>query len=133
MMTHAMLTGKTREHLVPLGEAHSLQPAALTAFTGLQQAAARDGSQLQPASTTSGIKNSTACARCWIKTARRWWQQRFPWRNAVPQYYAGLPCRAPAAITGALILISTIRYACLKELVCNLSRWNMRRTAISLN
>ncbi|MBG6241123.1 MAG: D-alanyl-D-alanine carboxypeptidase family protein [Candidatus Symbiopectobacterium sp. Dall1.0] len=51
MMTHAMLTGKTREHLVPLGEAHSLQPAALTAFTGLQQAAAGDGFQLQPAST----------------------------------------------------------------------------------
>ncbi|QZN96960.1 M15 family metallopeptidase [Symbiopectobacterium purcellii] len=51
MMTHAMLTGKTREHLVPLGETHSLQPAALAAFTGLQQAAARDGFQLQPAST----------------------------------------------------------------------------------
>lgn len=51
MMTHAMLTGKTREHLVPLGEAHSLQPAALAAFTGLQQSAARDGFQLQPAST----------------------------------------------------------------------------------
>lgn len=51
MMTHAMLTGKTREHLAPLSEAHNLQPAAINAFTRLQQAAARDGFNLQPAST----------------------------------------------------------------------------------
>ncbi|MGL9760183.1 MAG: hypothetical protein ACR5K7_03480 [Symbiopectobacterium sp.] len=43
MMPHTMLTGKTREHLIPFGKAHTAcNRPAITAFTGLQQAATRD-------------------------------------------------------------------------------------------
>lgn len=50
-----LLTGKSREHLVPLPNAlspnHFLQAEAVTAFLQLQQAAKRAGFNLQPAST----------------------------------------------------------------------------------
>ncbi len=51
MMTPAMLTGQTDRHLITLGGAHRLQPAAANAFRELQQAAGRDGFNLQPASS----------------------------------------------------------------------------------
>ncbi|MFT8211479.1 MAG: M15 family metallopeptidase [Symbiopectobacterium sp.] len=86
MMTHAMLTGKTREHLAPLGEAHSLQPAAIAAFTGLQQAAARDGFNLQPTSTFRDFARQ-----------RQIWNQKFSGerplldKNSQPLVAATLP------------------------------------------
>lgn len=50
-----ILTGKSREHLVPLPNAlsdkHALQPEAVNAFLELQQAAKKAGFNLQPAST----------------------------------------------------------------------------------
>ncbi|HHW7579845.1 TPA: M15 family metallopeptidase [Mannheimia haemolytica] len=50
-----LLTGKTREHLVPLPNAlsdkHYLQPQVVEAFLALQQAAKQAGFNLQPAST----------------------------------------------------------------------------------
>lgn len=50
-----ILTGKSREHLVPLPNAiadhHALQAEAVQAFLQLQQAAKRAGFNLQPAST----------------------------------------------------------------------------------
>lgn len=51
----ALLTGKSRSHLVPLPNAlspnHFLQAEAASAFLALQQAAKRAGFNLQPAST----------------------------------------------------------------------------------
>ncbi|PJG84599.1 M15 family metallopeptidase [Conservatibacter flavescens] len=53
--THAMLTGKSRDHLVPLpcplSDKHALQPQACSAFQGLQQRAIQQGFNLQPASS----------------------------------------------------------------------------------
>ncbi|KAA8999965.1 M15 family metallopeptidase [Affinibrenneria salicis] len=51
MITPAMLTGQSVQHLAPLCGAHRLQPAAVTAFLALRQAAAAAGFDLQPAST----------------------------------------------------------------------------------
>jgi len=51
MMTPAMLTGQTDSHLIVLGGAHRLQPDAVSAFRGLQQAAKLQGFNLQPASS----------------------------------------------------------------------------------
>lgn len=51
MMTQAMLTGKTRDHLAPLSGGHFLQPDAVVAFTAMQHAAAAAGFRLEPAST----------------------------------------------------------------------------------
>lgn len=51
----AVLTGKSREHLValpnPLSDKHALQMPAVSAFLALQQAAKQAGFNLQPAST----------------------------------------------------------------------------------
>lgn len=51
----AILTGKTREHLVPLpnelSDKHALQAEVVEAFLQLQQGAKRAGFNLQPAST----------------------------------------------------------------------------------
>lgn len=66
MMTHAMLTGKSRAHLAPLVGAHSLQPEAIDAFLALQQAAARAGFNLQPASTFRDFERQ-----------RQIWNQKF--------------------------------------------------------
>lgn len=66
MMTSAMLTGKSRAHLAPLVGAHSLQPEAITAFLALQQAAKRDGFDLQPASTFRDFERQ-----------RQIWNQKF--------------------------------------------------------
>ena len=53
--TNEMLTGKSREHLVslpcPFSDHHFLVPEAQTAFLALQQAAAKAGFNLQPASS----------------------------------------------------------------------------------
>lgn len=53
--TDEMLTGKSREHLVslpcPFSDNHFLVPEAQKAFLSLQQAAAKDGFNLQPASS----------------------------------------------------------------------------------
>lgn len=55
MLTDAMLTGKSRAHLIHLPEPHStqhfLQPKAVKAFQGLQQSAVKNGFNLQPASS----------------------------------------------------------------------------------
>ncbi|MEA9389021.1 M15 family metallopeptidase [Acerihabitans sp. TG2] len=51
MMTPAMLTGQTDRHLVVLSGSHRLQPNAVSAFKGLQQAAKLQGFNLQPASS----------------------------------------------------------------------------------
>lgn len=51
MMTSAMLTGKSDQHLVALDGRHRLQPEAVTAFLALQLAAKTAGFNLQPAST----------------------------------------------------------------------------------
>ncbi|MCV9877888.1 M15 family metallopeptidase [Brenneria izbisi] len=51
MMTHAMLTGKSDSHLATLSGRHRLHPDTITAFQAMQQAAARAGFNLQPAST----------------------------------------------------------------------------------
>ncbi|WP_150540102.1 M15 family metallopeptidase [Actinobacillus vicugnae] len=55
MNLSAMLTGKTREHLValpnPLSDKHFLQAPVVEAFLALQQAAKQAGFNLQPAST----------------------------------------------------------------------------------
>lgn len=49
---HAILTGKTRSHLMPLEkEGHYLQPEVADAFKKLQQAAKKAGFNLQPASS----------------------------------------------------------------------------------
>ena len=54
-LTPEMLTGKSREHLVNLLATHSsnhfLQTQAVQAFQGLQQSAAKNGFNLQPASS----------------------------------------------------------------------------------
>ena len=54
-LTPEMLTGKSREHLVNLPATHSsnhfLQTQAVQAFQGLQQSAAKNGFNLQPASS----------------------------------------------------------------------------------
>ncbi|MCW9733557.1 M15 family metallopeptidase [Avibacterium sp. 20-15] len=54
-LTSAMLTGKSREHLVslpcPFSLQHSLQPDAVKAFQALQQSAVKNGFNLQPASS----------------------------------------------------------------------------------
>ena len=54
-LTPEMLTGKSREHLVNLPTTHSsnhfLQMQAVQAFQGLQQSAAKNGFNLQPASS----------------------------------------------------------------------------------
>ena len=54
-LTPEMLTGKSREHLVNLPATHSsnhfLQTQAVQAFQGLQQSAAKNGLNLQPASS----------------------------------------------------------------------------------
>ncbi|MEO3987890.1 M15 family metallopeptidase [Plesiomonas shigelloides] len=47
----ACLTGKDRAHLSAFNERHALHYAALPAFLALQQAAARSGFNLQPASS----------------------------------------------------------------------------------
>ncbi|WP_131976035.1 M15 family metallopeptidase [Cricetibacter osteomyelitidis] len=53
--TPAMLTGKSREHLVhlpcPFSDKHALQAEACKAFQALQQSAAQNGFNLQPASS----------------------------------------------------------------------------------
>lgn len=46
-----MLTGRSTEHLAPLSGSHRLQPAAVSAFLAMQQAAQAAGFELQPAST----------------------------------------------------------------------------------
>ncbi|PPZ24278.1 peptidase M15, partial [Escherichia coli] len=51
MMTHAMLTGKSDRHLATLSGLHRLHPDTIIAFQAMQQAAAKDGFNLQPAST----------------------------------------------------------------------------------
>ncbi len=48
---NAILTGKTRSHLVALNEQHFLQPEVKKAFLALQQSAKEAGFDLQPAST----------------------------------------------------------------------------------
>ncbi|OOF54467.1 M15 family metallopeptidase [Rodentibacter genomosp. 2] len=54
-LTMAMLTGKSREHLVnlpcPFSTNHFLQKEALVAFQSLQQCAVKNGFNLQPASS----------------------------------------------------------------------------------
>lgn len=54
-LTPEMLTGKSREHLVNLPTTHSsnhfLQTQAVQAFQALQQSAAKNGFNLQPASS----------------------------------------------------------------------------------
>lgn len=54
-LTMAMLTGKSRKHLVnlpcPFSTNHFLQEDALTAFQSLQQCAVKNGFNLQPASS----------------------------------------------------------------------------------
>ena len=54
-LTPEMLTGKSREHLINLPAPHSpnhfLQAEAMKAFQGLQQSAAKNGFNLQPASS----------------------------------------------------------------------------------
>ena len=54
-LTPDILTGKSREHLVNLPTPHSphhfLQAQAMNAFQGLQQSAAKNGFNLQPASS----------------------------------------------------------------------------------
>lgn len=54
-LTTAMLTGKSREHLVnlpcPFSTNHFLQKEALLAFQSLQQCAVKNGFNLQPASS----------------------------------------------------------------------------------
>ncbi|MBI0276828.1 MAG: M15 family metallopeptidase [Hafnia alvei] len=51
MMTMAMLTGQSTEHLAVLCGHHRLQPEAIEAFQALQRAAKNAGFNLQPAST----------------------------------------------------------------------------------
>lgn len=51
MITAAMLTGQSDQHVIPLSDGHRLQPQAAAAFQGLRQAAARQGFNLQPASS----------------------------------------------------------------------------------
>lgn len=51
MITPAMLTGRSTAHLVPLSANHRLQPAAVSAFQHMQQAAKKAGFDLQPVST----------------------------------------------------------------------------------
>lgn len=43
MITPAMLTGLSTNHLAPLSGNHRLQPAAVTAFRAMQQAALAAG------------------------------------------------------------------------------------------
>lgn len=50
MMTIAMLTGRSTDHLVTLGGNHRLQFNATKAFLSMQQAAAKAGFKLQSAS-----------------------------------------------------------------------------------
>ena len=50
MMTIAMLTGRSTDHLVTLGSNHRLQFNATKAFLSMQQAAAKAGFKLQSAS-----------------------------------------------------------------------------------
>lgn len=51
MITPAMLTGRSTEHLALLSGNHRLQPAAVEAFHAMQQAAKAAGFDLQPASS----------------------------------------------------------------------------------
>ncbi|CAI1160057.1 M15 family metallopeptidase [Serratia entomophila] len=51
MITDEMLTGRATGHLAPLSGSHRLQPAAVSAFLAMQQAAQAAGFDLQPAST----------------------------------------------------------------------------------
>ncbi|MFP1934084.1 M15 family metallopeptidase [Lonsdalea quercina] len=51
MITHAMLTGKSDQHLTTLTGQHRLQPGAVHAFQALQREARQAGFNLQPAST----------------------------------------------------------------------------------
>jgi len=51
MMTPAMLTGQTARHVIVLDGPHRLQPDAVAAFSGLQQAARLQGFNLRPASS----------------------------------------------------------------------------------
>ncbi|MFP1722076.1 M15 family metallopeptidase [Lonsdalea quercina] len=51
MITHAMLTGKSDQHLMTLTGQHRLQPGAVHAFQALQREARQAGFNLQPAST----------------------------------------------------------------------------------
>lgn len=51
MITPAMLTGHSRAHLAPLSANHWMQPAAVSAFLHMQQAAKKAGFDLQPVST----------------------------------------------------------------------------------
>ncbi len=51
MINHAMLTGRSADHLVELAANHRLQPEAVQAFQALQASAAQAGFNLQPAST----------------------------------------------------------------------------------
>lgn len=48
MMTIAMLTGRSTDHLVTLGGNHRLQFNATKAFLSMQQAAAKAGFKLNP-------------------------------------------------------------------------------------
>lgn len=61
---NAVLTGKCRDHLVPLpnavSEHHCLQADAVHAFSALQQAAKRAGFNLQPASTFRDFERQKA-------------------------------------------------------------------------
>lgn len=60
MITHAMLTGRSAEHLVEFAANHRLQPEALQAFLALQAAAAKAGFNLQPASTFRDFQRQLA-------------------------------------------------------------------------
>ncbi|WP_395755871.1 M15 family metallopeptidase [Edwardsiella ictaluri] len=51
MITPAMLTGLSTDHLVSIGGNHRLQPQAADAFRAMQRRARADGLNLQPASS----------------------------------------------------------------------------------
>ncbi|WP_369790039.1 M15 family metallopeptidase [Rouxiella sp. WC2420] len=60
MISHAMLTGRSTEHLVELTAHHRLQPEAVQAFLALQAAAAKAGFNLHPASTFRDFERQLA-------------------------------------------------------------------------
>ncbi|MBB1583765.1 M15 family metallopeptidase [Serratia sp. OS31] len=60
MITPEMLTGRSTDHLAPLSGNHRMQPAAVTAFLAMQQAALAAGFNLQPASTFRDFERQQA-------------------------------------------------------------------------
>lgn len=61
------LTGRTADHVVPYKGKHRLHPAALTAFLKLQQAAKRDGLQLE---LVSSFRDYERQLMIWNRKAR---------------------------------------------------------------